>query len=169
MKSCLMVIDVQNGFISDHTRHVIAPIATLLAQNHFDHTLFTRFQNKPNSPYQVILNWHRLNGPGEQALVDEIKPYAKCVLDKPIYSAVNDDVMQFLQSEQIQEVHLLGIDTDCCVLKTAVDLFERGIRPIVLADYCASNGGVVSHDAGIRVLERLIGRGNIVRGEVVGK
>jgi hypothetical protein len=47
-----------------------------------------------------------------------------------------------------------------------VDLFEKHIHPIVLGYYSASNGGKISHDAGIKVLERLIGRRNVINTEI---
>lgn len=68
--------------------------------------------------------------------------------------------------KRLLPLYLVGIDTDCCVLKTATDLFERGIRPIVLEHYCASNGGEDSHKAALRVMERTIGRNQIAYGEV---
>ena len=44
---------------------------------------------------------------------------------------------------------------------TAVDLFQNGFRPVVLADACASHAGPDYHEAGLRLLERLIGRRQI--------
>ena len=39
-----------------------------------------------------------------------------------------------------EEVTLVGVDTDACVLATAIDLFEIGIRPIILEDCVGSSG-----------------------------
>ena len=36
-------------------------------------------------------------------------------------------------------------------------MFEMSIKPLVLVDYCASNGGKKSHLAAIKVLQRTIG------------
>lgn len=52
---------------------------------------------------------------------------------------------------------MAGIDTDCCVMKTALDLFEIGIKPIVLSHYCASTGGNNIHLAALDMLKRNIG------------
>ena len=38
-------------------------------------------------------------------------------------------------------VFIVGFDIECCVLMTAADLFENGIRPIVLTKYCGASGG----------------------------
>lgn len=53
-----------------------------------------------------------------------------------------------------------GFDTDACVYKTALDLAERGIRPVVLKDYCFSENQEF-HNLGLRLLERNIGLKNI--------
>ena len=53
-------------------------------------------------------------------------------------------------------------DTDCCVLTIATSLFEHNITPIVLTNYCQSNGGETAHITGIKCLERLIGKKQIV-------
>lgn len=69
--------------------------------------------------------------------------------------------MQLLLQNNITEAYIAGIDTDCCVLATAISLFEHNIRPVVLEQYCVSNGGDVSHQAAITVLERTIGLNQI--------
>lgn len=51
-------------------------------------------------------------------------------------------------------------------MKTAVDLFEKNIRPIVLLEYCDSNGGKIANDAGIKVMERLIGKQQLIRKKI---
>jgi nicotinamidase-related amidase len=129
-------------------------------------TLFTQFINHPNSPYVRYMNWHRLIEPAETAIAPALAPHAKVVFQKAIYTSLTPEVLQFLQDKQIETAYICGIDTDCCVLQTAVDLFEQNIRPIVLLDHCASNGGPESHEAAIRVLTRSIGAANLIRGQL---
>ena len=65
-----------------------------------------------------------------------------------------------------EKLFIAGVDTDCCVLKIATDLFENNIRPVVLTNYCGSNGGSESHLAGIICMKRLIGEGQLYSGEI---
>ena len=44
-----------------------------------------------------------------------------------------------------------------CLLSTAADLFEMGVRPLVLTEYSGSHDGPKYHDAGIVAMEHLIG------------
>ncbi len=57
---------------------------------------------------------------------------------------------------------LIGIATDGCVLKTAVDAFEQGLTPIVLSDLCASHAGNQVHEAGLLLIGRFIGKDQII-------
>lgn len=164
---CLFIIDVQNGFVSDKTSYVVERIKDLLEKNVFDHVLFTKFINEEGSPYRKFLNWSRLSTSEEQSIPNEIVKYASNIIEKTVYTGVNDETLNFFHKHNIEEVHLLGIDTDCCVLKTAVDLFEHNIRPIVLEHYSASNGGEQSHQSALTVLSRLIGSHNIKEGPIV--
>ncbi len=168
MKTCLFVVDVQNGFISNETIYVVNRIKELLEQNTFDLVIFSRFINTENSPYRNIINWNKLSSAHEQELVNEIQPFTKNqkVVLKNVYSCINAETLEFLREHHIQKAFVLGIDTDCCVLKTATDLFEHNFHPFVLEYYSASNGGKESHHAALKVLERMIGKNNVVRGPV---
>lgn len=51
--------------------------------------------------------------------------------------------------------YIMGMNTDACVLKVALDLFDRGYEFTVLGDYCASNGGLGHHIRGISLMQTL--------------
>ncbi|MDP2401954.1 MAG: isochorismatase family cysteine hydrolase, partial [Actinomycetota bacterium] len=141
-------------------------IKELLASGVFDNIVFTRFYNAPGSPYRRILDWHRLSSQHEQQIHSDLLGYADVVLDKGVYSAVTPELLEMLREADAADVFIAGIDTDCCVLTTAVDLFQEGIRPLVLSHYCASNGGADSHTAALTCLGRLIGLRNVVGGQI---
>jgi nicotinamidase-related amidase len=63
-----------------------------------------------------------------------------------------------LHEREIDTVVLCGVDTDACVMATALDAFDHGLRPLVLSDLCASSGGDSYHQAALMLLERNIGR-----------
>ena len=67
-----------------------------------------------------------------------------------------------------EKIFITGADTDCCVLTIATALFEHNIKPVVLTRYCDSNGGSVSHEAGIACMTRLIGEEQLVDKEITG-
>lgn len=68
-----------------------------------------------------------------------------------------DELTKYLRENAIEKIVIAGIDTDMCVLKIAMDVFDIGIEPIVLTDCCASTAGLQAHLAGLAVLSRNIG------------
>ena len=141
MNSCLLVVDVQNGFISRKTDRVVLRIKSLLEEVVFGHVVFTKFINSQNSPYVRLLGWNRVFVGEETEISSLLQPFAENIYNKNTYTALTEELNQFLKRHNITTVFICGIDTDCCVLATAVDLFELGIRPYVLTYYSASNGG----------------------------
>lgn len=61
------------------------------------------------------------------------------------------------------DIYVCGIAAEGCVLKTAVDAFELGLTPWVIEDASASHAGAVAHDAGVLVIKRFIGKGQILQ------
>lgn len=168
MCSCLFVVDIQYGFISDNTKHILDPVNTLINSNIFDHIVATRFINEEDSPYRRFLKWNKLSSVEEIKLYEPVEKAANLIIDKNIYTALSAKMLDFIISNNINTVFIAGIDTDCCVLATSVDMFEHNIRPYVLEKYSASNGGIESHNAAIKVLQRLIGDESIIR-EIITK
>ena len=126
----------------------------------------TQFVNAENSPFRRFLDWNRLSGPPDTDLWPNLHGRADAIVKKGTYTSVCKDLLDRLADNAVKSIHMAGIDTDCCVLKTASDLFELGIRPYVLAHYSASTGGHHSHEAGLTVLRRMIGADSVVEGEI---
>lgn len=83
------------------------------------------------------------------------------IFDKKIYTAVNDELKDYIRENDISEIYLCGFDTDACVQKTAIDLFEQNYEVYVLKDYCMSHRGEELHNIIIDNLKRLIGTDRI--------
>jgi nicotinamidase-related amidase len=159
-RSCLMVVDVQKGFVNEHTAHIPARAEAL--QHDYAHVIATRFVNAAGSPHRTILKWSRFApGDPETDLAFELRADAH-IIEKAVYTAVTPALLAWLRARNIDTVHLCGIDTDACVMKNALDLFEAGIRPVVLADACMSHAGPEMHAFGLEILRRLIGHANVV-------
>ena len=159
MPAPLLVVDVQRGFINDFTRHIPDRVKRLLDLGEYSPVLFTLFVNVPDSPYQRLLDWHACAEPPDTELVDELAGIADQanVYHKGGLTGLTDALVDRLRGEQFSEVNVVGIDTDMCVLKIAMDIFDLGIEPVVLVDCCASTAGLQAHLAGLAILSRNIG------------
>ena len=164
MEPLLLVIDMQNGFVTGKTEHVVPGIKTLV--EHFNEAglpvAFTRFINRPDGGHVKWIGWSRLMAEPETDLAAELRELAVNVFDKNGYTAFTSEFERFLQAHNIDTLILCGIATDGCVLKSAVDAFERNIRPLIVQDACASHGGDALHRAGLQLLARFVGGKQLV-------
>lgn len=145
MKKALLIIDVQKSAVVDPK--IAQNIEKL--QYDYDIVFVSKFTNK-NSPLLNLLSW---SGYVDEALAFKPKDNA-IIYTKTGYSSYLPQMKQF------DEIYICGFDTDACVYKTALDLAEIGVRPIVLKDYCFS-ATKEFHNIGIKLLERNIGTKNI--------
>jgi nicotinamidase-related amidase len=155
----LLIVDVQNGFLNDFTKHIPGRIVRLIERGGWEPLLFTRFVNTDDSPYQRFLEWHGCAGPPETELAAELAPFVGRgrVFTKEGRTGLPGEARAYLREQAFDRVAVVGIDTDMCVLKSAMDIFDLGIRPVVLADCCASTLGAYAHLAGLAILSRNIG------------
>jgi nicotinamidase-related amidase len=155
----LIVVDVQRGFMNDFTHHIPERLVRLIGSGEYGPLLFTRFVNVQDSPYRRFLDWHECEGPPETDFVPELDPMARNgrVFVKNGYTGLPDELARHLRELNVEEVAIVGIDTDMCVLKIAMDVFDQGMRPVVLTDCCASTLGSYAHLAGLAILSRNIG------------
>lgn len=160
LRSALLIIDVQVGFVNGATRHVVPKVEAL--QKQYPHVYATRFINAEGSPYRNLLDWHRFYESSDDVPLAFNPVDGVIVIDKQVYTCVTPAFLDDLRSKGIEEVAICGIDTDACVSACAVDLFENGIRPILLSEACASHAGAEYHEAALRILTRLIGKRQIV-------
>lgn len=159
MKKLLLVIDVQKDFINEHTKKILPKINKLLNSNTFDLIAFTRFINYEDSIWYKKLNYKGCMTKEQQKIV--IDTENNKIFDKKIYTAVNDELKDYIRENDISEIYLCGFDTDACVQKTAIDLFEQNYEVYVLKDYCMSHRGEELHNIIIDNLKRLIGTDRI--------
>ena len=159
MNTCLLITDVQKGFINKFTEHIPKFVEKL--QFEYETVLATRFFNKDGSFYHDLIKWHRFSKDSKDTeLAFKIRSDA-IVIEKHIYTCINVNFIKLLRSRNISEVHICGIDTDICVTKCAVDLFENNIVPVVLSKYCASTAGLDAHKNALKTLARYIGKSQI--------
>lgn len=160
MKKILIAIDCQKGFLNGETEQTAQNIKNLVCSDTFDNIVATKFVHEVNSPFSSILSFKKMTQDKEETeLIFNRFELTKIdyVLEKQLYSCVNDkllDTLYQLNSELPSKVYLCGFDTDACVLKSVLDLFELGIEPIVLKDCCASSGGQQLHESALKILQR---------------
>jgi nicotinamidase-related amidase len=167
-KSVLVVVDVQNGFITEHSRPVVPVIADLVRRWEAvgGDVVFTRYLNYPDSPFERLIGWTKMADGLETELATELMPYVNAttpIIDKFIYTLFTPEGMRLIDEHGWTDLYICGIDTEVCVLKTAVDAFEHNLTPWILQDACASHSGPDAHTAGLFIAARFIGANQIIQ------
>lgn len=171
MKRFLILVDVQNGFAAKGTNdRTLRRIDGLVRCGVFDCIIATVYRNYDGSPISRLMGWNEMKSETEQQLAGNVKAYVNHIIYKTVYSAFSNSMNKIICDENggtvPSHVFIAGMDTDCCVLATASDFFEAGIRPVVLTHYCGSSGGEEAHFAGVRCLESFLGKNNLYDGSV---
>ena len=156
----LLVIDLQKAFINENTIDVVERIDKLIKDNKYDNVIFTRFINNDNSIWVKKLKYEGcISNESKRIVLDTNN---NLVIDKNIYSAFSRQLKKYISDNKIDNIYLCGIDTECCILKTAFDLFENGYNVYVLKDYCACTLGEIRHNNAIEILKRNIGEEYVI-------
>lgn len=167
-KPVLVVVDVQNGFITEHSKPVVPVIVDLVRRWQAAHgdVVFSRYLNYPGSPFERLIGWTKMADGPETELVTEL---ASCVgqhtpvVVKYIYTLFTPEGTCLVDERGWTDLYVCGIDTEICVLKTAVDAFEHNLTPWILEDACASHAGPEAHAAGLFIARRFIGANQIIQ------
>ena len=154
-KGILLAVDLQNGFLSSpECKAVVSKVVERASK--FHQVWATRFFNR-NANFSRQLNWNEMVSGQSTELSTILSPVVNKTFDKPSYSPVSQALLQALLRDAITTVAVCGVDTDACVMATALGLFDAGFETFVVSDGCASSGGQEYHEAAIKILERNIG------------
>lgn len=98
MREILLVVDMQNGFMSEECRHIIPTVIKLIERFLAAGKLveFTRFINTADSNYVKLIHWSRLIQEPETSIIDELQPYINNIFDKHYYSAFTENFSSFI-------------------------------------------------------------------------
>lgn len=164
-KSLLLVVDMQKGFLGADDAKVVVPTINRLVEHWQGYgwpIVYSRFVNLEGSNWERLRDWHELKRQPDTELADELTVDPTYVFKKSTYSAWSADTAQVCAIQGVQDVVIVGVDTNECVLATAISVFDAGLTPWLVEDACASNGGQEAHDKAIELLAILMGSQQIV-------
>lgn len=78
------------------------------------------------------------------------------VEEKTTYGLPHEDLFRLVGL--CSHIDVVGFDTDACVMAAAVNLFDAGYDFDVLGEYCASTNGPDYHEAGMKIINKVLAR-----------
>ena len=166
-RKILLAVDLQRDFMAPLTAHLPARVEAL--SERYGRVLATRFVNRPGSLWVTEVDCVKCM-PGTAGVELAFRPRAPLVVvDKEGYGLLGSALRPALAAlaaagvERGDEVDICGLDTDACVLNTALDLFDLGYRPRILIDACASGNGLDYHRRAEEIIRRQLGAKALMR------
>lgn len=152
----IIIVDMQKGFINDNNSHLIGKINAYLNNNTFQNVIYTKCIYNSTSSFVKILNWHGMKDKDEQQIVVDVLNNAT-ILNKEGYGLTQDD-LNLIKSKGITEIEVCGTDIDACVLAIAFNLFDNGIKPIIMQNLCASSSkDKTMYENALKIMTRQFG------------
>lgn len=127
MKKAIICLDVQEDFLRN-TLDYIAPLCQ-------------RFLNQQGDDYDAIIltRWVYDELQGQNTLL--LSHPKAVVVEKSTYSGYTEDARKVLEANDIEEVHIAGVDSELAVLATMFSLVDAGYRVKILERLVASYHG----------------------------
>jgi nicotinamidase-related amidase len=148
-----IVVDMQELFRShpewgtQALTGIVPPIQRLL-RAHPDNACFSRFIPARHADtaqgmwQRYYRRWHSVTlgqiDPAQLDVIPELKPWANQVADKSGYSALGSPEIR-AAALAAGDVILSGVETDVCVLATAIEAMEAGLRVVLATDALTSS------------------------------
>lgn len=162
----LLIVDFQKQFLKPFGEPIRAGIQSSLED--YPWVVATRIVPEPGGLIERFKRWQPLpeSHPDSGLAVDlqERDPASVRVALKTAFNACSPDTLAWWKLRGVTEVHLCGMDTDLCVMRSALGLMEAGLRPVLLKSLCASSAGEPLHSHALLQFKRLIGKAQIVQG-----
>ncbi|HJQ09183.1 MAG TPA: isochorismatase family cysteine hydrolase [Candidatus Saccharimonadales bacterium] len=140
-KRALIVIDLQPAMLKPHNDHIVPRIASLIERVPYDGYVEAVWHSGDGSLWGEMMN---VDHPKDETThtVDIVHkllaPHHPLQVTKTSRSVFmgNQDVAKYLRDLDIEEVHLVGTETNDCVFATAMSAFDLSFRPYVLEECC---------------------------------
>lgn len=142
----LLVVDLQPEF-KDNDGQYERILDFVKSTKEYDRIIATKCFNLSSSPFIKYSCWFDCL---EEIKELEFTPYY--IVAKSTYGLVDYDIL-----DKDWEYDIIGFNTDGCVLKIAMDMFDRKYDFRVLSQYCYCSTGIEAHIFGKAVLKNNLG------------
>lgn len=126
-QSCLVLIDLQQGFIN-YNKDIIPNIKDLLNKYEFDHIVATKYINMPYGPFHDLLKHREIL---EKDEIMKLNPFIKSISEKVFYknknSCFTSEFITCLEENAIEKLYFIGMGDANCILSSVLDCIDNKI------------------------------------------
>ncbi len=140
-KRALIIVDMQEGFLKNHTKWIIPNIQQVIKKGKYDLHIEAIFHAELGSIWDKQTDWTFKLEPTVKEVKDYLEGKEVITVTKTTKSAFkgDKDLISILIGNKIEEVHVVGVDANDCVLATAFDSFDAGYFTYVIEECIESS------------------------------
>jgi len=173
--AALLIIDMQNDFVSNRLSPVFIPNASKITKNIVKTRFFFKLKKKKvihiitSHPRDIsecgymdrkLKRYYCIDNSEGERIVPELAPADKneIILKKKLYSGFYETgLLELLQKYQIKKLFFSGLTTGCCVSSTAREAYNYNFELFFLAD-CLTSSSKTAHLAELRFFGKSLGQ-----------
>ncbi|MDO8564205.1 MAG: isochorismatase family cysteine hydrolase [Nanoarchaeota archaeon] len=159
MRKALIIVDVQEAFINKRNKKIIKSIQKLLKTRRYDLYIESVFHAEKGSLWNKQTGWICPKDENTHTVreVLDLLPKETIHIEKTTKSVFkgNKNLGAILKKNKIEEVHIVGLDTNDCILATAYESFDFGFFTYVIESCCNSSSSQKLHKEGIDILRHV--------------
>ena len=167
MARAVIVVDMLRGFLEDgyplycgaKAREIIPNVQQLLKsmQEEGAEIIYLADTHDPDDKEFRMFPPHCIGGTAESEIIPELLIYPGIVIPKRRYSGFYDtDLEEKLAEIEPEEVVVVGVCTDICVMHTVAGLRNRDYPTVVYAD-CVASFDQEAHEFALKHIENILG------------
>ena len=167
MANVVLVVDMVRGFceeghplyVGETIRRIIEPIRRLLAEERArgSSIIFLCDNHAPDDAEFQMFPPHCIRGSEEAEVIPELHEFADEVVPKTRFSGFyGTNLDQRLRELKPDEIILVGVCTDICVMHTVADARDRDY-PVEVPANCVATFDAEAHRFALRHMEKILG------------
>ena len=158
-KKALFIIDVQSDFLDSRNNYIVDNILKLLDKAKYDLYVEAVFYSKKGSmwdkqQHMVIPkneNTHTIDNLQEK--LSKLKTVKVEKQTRSIFKEDSGGLLKKLKDNNIEEIHIIGTQTNDCVFASAIEAFDLGFFSYVIEE-CCETATKELQEQGIALLRR---------------
>lgn len=156
-KKALILVDIQHGFIKRADKSFLANVRTLIGKQKYDLYIETTFHADKGSLWDKQTDWTFPYEPTVPEVLELLKGknVVKVIKETKSVFKGNKKLVPILKKNKIEEIHIIGFDTNDCVFATAQESFDLGFYTYVIEECTGSSNGKKLHNSAISILRHL--------------
>lgn len=156
-KRALIIVDVQSAFITKQNAYVVTRIQHHIRHEPYDLYIESIFHAEKGSLWDRQTDWICPQDASFQSvpeILNSLEGRKVIHVEKETKSVFKGapSILPELKANFIEEIHIVGYDTNDCVLATAYESFDLGFFTYVIEECTGSSGDLNLHRQALKLL-----------------